>query len=104
MPLLNVILRRKSVLTGLFIAAASSLGAVLWVGAGESNPCLIIAELQSFAAQNHMIGVALFFLICLCLFFTVIPVGTALVLLAGFFFGPVAGVTCSDSSDHGYFG
>ena len=87
-PLLDIKAARIAI-----IVALVSLSVVgIWLNALPS-PCAWFLKVTEYLENRWLLGLAVVLVWSFCLFLTVLPFGTATILVAGYFLGPVAGIS-----------
>lgn len=90
--LLKVFLDARSVRIGAAVALVTVLMLAVWIMIQQQSPCSILLEQTRNANERQVLVFAALIAWSFLLFLTVMPLGTATVVLAGFFLGPMAGV------------
>lgn len=89
--LIRILLNGRAVRVGLVVAAASLLIFAVWSISQGWTACNTIAGASSYVADRYILFIAVLMIWSFFVFLTVMPLGTATILLAGYFLGPVAG-------------
>lgn len=90
--LIRILLNGRAARAGLVVAAASILIFAVWSMSQSSTACSMIADASHYVADRYMLIITLLMIWSFFLFLTVMPLGTATILLAGYFLGPIAGL------------
>jgi len=89
--LIRIFLNGRAVRVGLLIAAISIVSLLVWSPLQGATACAAVADAARYADQWLLLLIGLLMICSFVVFLTVIPLGTAMVVLAGYLLGPVAG-------------
>jgi uncharacterized membrane protein YdjX (TVP38/TMEM64 family) len=84
--------RSSSVRVGLLVAIVSVTALAGWNFLSPVSACDVAKPAVSAASDHLLVGLLLVFVCSSLLFLTVLPLGTATILIAGYLLGPVAGL------------
>lgn len=89
---LKAALLSRAVRAGVAVLAGSFLAFFLWQLFSPVPACDAIAGIQNLSGDSKTAGLLVVFVWSALVFCTVLPLGTVTVLIAGYIFGPVAGL------------
>lgn len=89
--LLGILMGGRAVRVGLVVAAASLLLFSAWSLSQSPSACSAIIDALRFVDERYLLFIGLLMIWSFLLFLTVVPLGTATIMLAGYFLGPIAG-------------
>lgn len=89
--LIGIFLNGRAVRVGLVVATASILIFAVWSMSQGWAACNTITDASRYVADRYILFIAVLMIWSFFVFLTVMPLGTATILLAGYFLGPVAG-------------
>ena len=88
---ISILLSPKSLRLALVVALVSITAMTFYWASGSQTFCESLLQTYAIADAHRVAGLFILFVVCFCLFLTIVPAGTLIILLAGFLFGPLAG-------------
>lgn len=93
MRLLVLLADAPAVRVGLVVLLVSLLaGLIWWTNQAGTDACGWLVQAEATALSHAWIGFGILFLVSLGIFLTLMPLGSATVMAAGFLLGPMAGL------------
>lgn len=90
--LVRILLNGRALRVGLVMAAVSLALFVAWSLLQSPSACSTITSASRYAEERSIFFIGLLMIWSFFLFLTVLPLGTATIMLSGYFLGPISGV------------